>query len=230
MVVLAVAGLATTAAVTWSFQRFVIPPDPAARAAGLRTQVAVADVLGSPPAFRRFDRALPAKAPGTGLTVLGDCDGLYEGQTDGSWAPLEVSAAAGHHRLRVRLDGAARSDELLAVLSVGDEADHLVVAVSGPARSARFTIVRNGVAGPAGSTVDLSGSGQVVDVSVDPAFAWVRLTVDGREARFEPGGPPKDRTATVGRDPFGDVAPLPATPRVEPTPTPTCDDLVAAHR
>ncbi|MCU1496635.1 MAG: hypothetical protein JWM47_588, partial [Acidimicrobiales bacterium] len=227
LVVLAVFGVTTTAAVTWSFQRFVIPPDPEARAAGLRTQVAVADLVGDPPAFRREPDRLPARATRAGLVVLGDCRGLYVGQRGGDWSPIEVSGEAGHHRLAAHFDGSPAAEHH-ALLSIGAEADHVVVTVSGPASAARITLVRNGIAGPPGPPVDLSGTDHVVDVAADPAFPWLRVTVDGREAAFQPTRPPAVVLALAGRDSFGDAMPVDPPPAYLLTRTPTCDALVAA--
>ena len=230
--VLAIGGVAVSLALTWSYQRFLIPPDPAARAAGIRAQLAVSDVVGSPPPFRSYPE-LPARAPGPGLAVRGRCLGLYQGQSDGAWVPIEVSAEGGQHRLRVTvdpdsgLDPAAPPGRLLA--AIGERAGpRAVVAVQGPPERARLLVVRNGVAGPAGDVVDLTGGGHDVDVDADPAFAWIKVRVDGREVLFLPGAPPPDRTAVLGRDPFDAVAPSPATVTARATPTPTCRALVSA--
>ena len=223
--VLAIGGVAVFLALTWSYQRFLIPPDPAARAAGIRAQLAVSDVVGSPPSFRSYPE-LPARAPGPGLAVRGRCLGLYQGQSNGDWVPIEVSAEGGQHRLRVQTDpdGPPASG---ALVTVGDAADHLVVEVipgTGGGRS-RLRIVRNGSAGAPGPPVGLQGTSTVV-VQADPVLTWAKVFVDGREVLFQPGRPPAGGSAAVGADPYGAVAPFTGTVTAEPTPTPTCDALV----
>lgn len=224
--VLAVVGVFMTAAVTWSYQRFLYPPDREAMAAAVRTQVAVSRLVGSPPAVTRYEK-LPIPAPGPGLAVVGDCLALYRGFADGRWETVEVSAAGGDHRLRVHLRGAG-DDDPTAVLAVGDDADHFVVAVVVDGSEARFQLHRNGNVSPPGQAVDLGGGEHHIEVEADPTRAWVRVLVDERQVLFQPGGGPASTAATLGEDPFGALGRFPGTVVAEPTPTPTCDGLVDA--
>ncbi|HEX2576037.1 MAG TPA: hypothetical protein VHK88_06785 [Aquihabitans sp.] len=228
-------GVVVTLVVTWSFQRFVIPPDGASRAAAIRAQVAVSRVVGSPPDYRAHGDVLPERAAEVGLAVRGDCLGLYQGLGNGVWSPVEVSARGGVHRLEVELDAAAPGDDpggaadpaaVLDLSGPGDEDLVVVVVGEGPRR--RFALRRNGTPGPAGRSVLLGDGTHEVVVEADPTLAWVRITVDGDEVLFDPGRPPAATTVTVGRDAAGEVAPFPGAVRELPTPTPTCDALVDA--
>ena len=226
LAVLAAFGVYVTLATSWSFQRFGVPPDGAARAAGLRTQLAVSDLVGSPPSATRY-ATLPDRAPRAGLAVRGECLGLYQGQADGGWTPVEVSAAGGQPAFRVRLDdGTANPSSALA--TVGEADDHVVVTVEGSGAGSRFRLVRDGVAGTAGPEVDLGGGDHRVEIQADPTLTWVKVFVDGDEAFFEGGRPPRRSPLVVGRDAFGDVPPFAGSVVERPTPTPTCNALVAA--
>jgi len=224
--VLAVVGVLMTAAVTWSYQRFLYPPDREALAAAVRTQVAVGRVVGSPPAITRYEK-LPIPAPGPGLAVVGDCLALYRGFADGRWETVEVSAAGGDHRLRIDLRDAS-DDDPTAVLAVGDDADHLVVAAVVDGTEARFQLHRNGNVSPPGKAVELGGGEHHMEVEADPTRAWVRVLVDERQVLLQPGGGPASTVASLGEDPFGALGRFPGTVVAEPTPTPTCDGLVDA--
>ncbi len=226
LVTLALVSVVMTMAVTWSFQRFVSPPDRAARAAGVRTQVAVATVVGSPPEFERYVE-LPDRAPRPGLAVRGDCLGVYRGNPDGGWDAIEVSARGGDHRLSFRLDARSARGPM-AMLALGDEAANLVVAVVVDRSSARVQLFRNSVPGPLGVELEPGGGSHRVEIQADPTTAYVRVLVDGRSVLLETVGAPPVTTATAGRDPFGDLAPLAGTVTFEPTPTPTCDRLLGS--
>lgn len=223
--VLAVVGVALTMSLTWSYQRFVIPPDPAALAAGVRTQIAVSRVVGSPPPFTRYDR-LPARSAGFGLAVRGDCLGLYWGRPDGTWEPVEVSAQGGDHRLRVRLDAPVSGPT--ALLGLDGNGDVLVVSVVMKGKQVHLQLVHNGVRGVLGDPVDLGGSDHLVVVRADPARRAVEVQVDGRDVLFQPGPAPVTPTPAIGSDPTATIQPFTGTVVPEPTPTPTCRALVKA--
>jgi hypothetical protein len=58
--------------------------------------------------------------------VVGSCEGLYWGQYDG-WFTVEATPARGHHRLRLSLSSSV--PEPVALLALGDEANHVMVGV-----------------------------------------------------------------------------------------------------
>lgn len=226
LAVLALFGTYVTLATSWSFQRFSVPPDGAARAAGLRTQLAVSDVLGTPPSATRY-ATLPDRAPEAGLAIRGACLGLYQGQPDGAWSPVEVSADGGRLVLRARIDRGSTVGSS-ALVAVGEADEHLVVTVEGSGDASRFRLVRDGVPSAVGPDVDLGGRDHRVEIQADPTLPWVTVYVDGEEAFFEGGRPPRRSTLAVGRDPFGEVPDFAGSVDELPTPTPTCDALVAA--
>ena len=221
LAVLAVFGIASTMAVTWTFQRFVIPPDPAARAAGLRTQVLVSNTIGRPPPVQRY-RTLPVRAPGEVLAVVGPCDGLYQGQSDGGWSPIEVSARRGNLRFTLEHIGPLPGRPEV-VAAFGPLADHLRLTLVQRRGATRFIFVRNGAESKAGKAIDLTGGVHYLQIRADRTFAWTSVYLDGREVLFVPGTPPLPGTPLVG------TGPGLAVTRV-PSPTPTCDALLEAHR
>jgi hypothetical protein len=230
VVALAVTGIVATVAVTWLFQRFVIPPDAEAETAALRVQARVGEVLGSPPAVVAYPDRLPDRAPGRQYAVVGDCDGLYRGRGDGSWVPLEVAATGGRHRLMVSL-GSVGDGEPVTVLTSGSAGDRLAVVVEGAGDGrVRFSTVRDGVVSSAGDPVAVDGSAQEVEVHVDPAFPSVGVFVDGEGAFFTYAIPPRPPVVSIGSDPDGALTPYPNEITVLATPTPTCKRLVAADR
>ena len=218
---LAVFGIVTTLAVTWSFQRFVIPPDPAARAAGLRTQLVVSDTIGRPPPVRMY-RTLPSRAPGEVLAIVGPCDGLYQGQADGGWSPIEVAARRGNLSFTVERHGPLPGKPEV-VVAFGPPADTVRLTLVHQRGATRFVMVRNGVESKAGKAVDLAGGDHHLQIRADPTFTWSSVYLDGREVLFVPGTPPVSGAPTKGVGPALVVTSL-------PSPTPTCDLLLAAHR
>ncbi len=92
--VLAVVGIFVVLSTTWVFQRFVIPPDEAARAAALRTQASIARSLHTPAVPVRRVGALPRRTVPGQLVVVGRCAGLYYGLDQG-WVAIETSSAIG---------------------------------------------------------------------------------------------------------------------------------------
>ncbi len=238
LAVVAVFGAVTTFGVTWSFQRFVIPPDPAARAAALRTQMVVSRRLGDPPTVHRY-ATLPGRSPGEQLAIVGHCDGLYQGQSDGGWSAIEVSAARGHHRLELSRSGPSPEKPEL-VLAMGPRNDEAVLLLVHERGADRFQL-RRGNSVRTGKAVDLSGGPHQLDVLADPTFSWTTIDLDGRQVLFAAGTPPRPtpapRTvwiagpaATFGRSPNPTGAPRTSHLATLPSPTPTCDLLLAAPR
>ncbi len=221
LAVLAVFGIVITLAVTWSFQRFVIPPDPAARAAGLRTQVLVSNTIGRAPSVRMYP-TLPTGAPGEVLAIVGPCDGLYQGQSDGVWSAIEVSASRGNLQFTAeRVGPLPGKPEVLVAFGPGTDTMRLTLIHQRGAT--RFVLVRNGVGSKPGKAVDLSGGPHHLQLRADPTFAWSSIYLDGREVLFVPGTPPMPGPPMVVGGPGLLVTTL-------PSPTPTCDVLLAAHR
>ena len=230
-------GIVTTLGVTWSFQRFVIPPDPAARAAGLRAQVAVSHTVGRPPPVRRYDQ-LPARAPGVILAIVGPCDGLYQGQSDGAWSPIEVSDRRGNLQFVIERNGSPPK-EPEAVVALGPVSDTMVLTLVNDRGANRFVLARNGVGSKPGRAVDLTGRPHQLQVRADPTFAWSSVYLDGREVLFVAGTPPLPGPVRGGVDPSGSAVPFGSSRGAKPndsviadrpSPTPTCDALLDAHR
>ena len=109
------------------------------------------------------------------------------------------------------------------VAAFGPLADPLRLTLVQRRGATRFVLVRNGVQSGAGTAVDLTGGVHHLQIRADPTFAWTSVYLDGREVLFVPGTPPLPGTPLVG------IGPGLAVTRV-PSPTPTCDALVAAHR
>lgn len=202
---LALAGIVTTTGLAWQFQRFAIPPDDEARAAGIRTVQAVSRRLGTtPPAFVRAD-SLPARSSAREVLVLRNCDGLYWGQELGRWDPIEVGPLAGHHRLRVRLapSAAPQPEPLLAVGHTAQDA--MVVALRRePPDRVRILLVRQDRVVGRGEPVRLRVRHPTrVEIWADPAQQSVDVTVDGRAALFTFIAAPDPRSSRIGINPFG---------------------------
>jgi len=216
--VLAVIGLFVTVSTSWSFQRLMIPPSPKVRAEALRTQANVGRQLGRPPSVRRGP-TLPAKVVTDAIFVVGGCDGVYFGQSDDFWSPVERRAGAGVHRLEVPAAALDRDQET-TVVSVGEGPRRLLFTAR-PAGSGRLVMelhVGDGVVRGAPFDAPKGNDNLVLDVDVDPTRNAVSVTSGGRDLLF-----------TFGRAEVSE----PVTPsegvREVPIPTPTCDAL-SRHR
>jgi hypothetical protein len=95
---LAVFGIFVVLSTSWLFQRFVIPPDEAARGAALRTQAAIARTLHTPGVSLRRVDALPRRVVPGQIVVVGRCVGLYYG-LDGAWTAVEKVRPGHAHQL-----------------------------------------------------------------------------------------------------------------------------------
>jgi hypothetical protein len=190
----------------------------------------VSGILGDPPRYEQ--RAWPLLEPATerSLVVVGACDGLYRGQDDGAWVPIEVAASGGRLHLVADLAAVAASGttEPVAVATVGSGADRLTLTAtaSGPDEVV-LALARSGEpVGPTGGPVPVTDAVQQIEWRADPTFAWTQAFVDGDEALFVTGRPPAERNLTLGADPDGDLGPFPGSVEARTRPTPTCDAIV----
>jgi len=214
---LSAAGVATTISTTWSFQHLEIPPTAAVRADALRTQANVGRHLGRPPAVRRGS-ALPSTVVADTVFVVGRCDGVYYGQPDQFWSPVERRAGVGVHRFRVPardLDGA----DVVTVASVGEGTGRLrfILRVSSTGRAAA-ELHRGGSVVRGDPFRTSPGEDLVLDVNVDPNGNSVVLRTGDREVLFTFG------PAQV----LGPVVVGPGVREV-PIPMPTCEALTRAR-
>jgi len=220
---LGVAGTYVTLSTTWIVQRRLIAPDVEARRSWIRATSAVAEVVGRRPSFDRAASIHDVTASADDLLVVGDCDGLYFGQGDGVWSPVETTAAVGVPRLRVT-GRPAPGGEPVTLLRAGDLEVRLVAtAPAGPGSTGgevRVDLVRAGAVtegrpfAPGAGPIDL-------EVDLDGNLPSTHVSRDGADVAFAPQAPPTDRFTLAG----GAEGVEGVEVRPLPTPTPTCRAL-----
>ena len=221
---LGVLGVFVTLSTTWDFQRFVIPPDEAARAAALRTQAKVAQTLHTPSVAIRQVDTLPPKVVPREVLVVGRCAGLYYG-IDTAWAPVELTPAVGAHRLRVSWPHDLPRHALSPLLSVRRGSERVVVALQGMGKQrVRAVVLRNGRPDRvAHSVAASSGVRHLVEIRADSGLNVILVNIDGRLALLT-----SRRAVSSGRStlPVTSVRRFPGRIVEEQARTPTCDALV----
>ncbi len=183
-VALAITSIAVTLSTTWTFQRFVSPPDAEARRSWLRTAIAVSDVIGRPPEVEHATSIRDAPGRADVLLVVGECDGLYVGQSDGVWTAIEVTGAAGVPRLEVtgRPTVGAAAVTLLTAGAIE------VVLSSPDASSVRVDLVRDGHV-TQGTPFEVAGPSFDLTVDLDGNLPAVQVFHDDRDVAYLPGRP-----------------------------------------
>lgn len=236
MAVLVLVGFVINGAAGLLTQQLLHPQTPmAARADFVRFQDDVDRWLGRSPHGIRTGPALPdapVGAPGD-LFVVGRCAGLYTVPLNGTWLPVERTAATGLHRLSVRFPGST-GGRWQPLVTVGSGASRMTVDARGGARRMTFRARIAGHAPAMGRTTRVPSDRAVpVVISTEPLFGpnATTVTVGGRMVVFA-GGPAATAAAAIpGRDPGHPAAgPFSGTVRVLPTPTPVCRELARRAR
>ena len=239
LVAVSVFGAVTNIAVTWLFQRVEVPKDTATRVDGVRARLRAHQLLGLdlPPVVKA------ATAPGTSqagkILIVGDCAAMYWGADNGKWFPMQVSNAAGHHRLRVELNGGLGS-EPVPLLTIGDQSRHAVLAVAaepGRADRVRLLVVQDGRVITRGAAFDVDDlRGEDLDVWVDPVVGGInvskgeRFTGAEQALLFQAPDVPVLSPTRLGANPFGGGvgARFPGVVREREISLGTCKDLLDA--
>jgi hypothetical protein len=222
-----VTGIYATVASTWLYQRFEVPPDPAALAAGVSTQVAAGDRLSTPDVPVTRADELPERVPAGQLVILGDCGALYR-STGAGWSTVELSDTRGHLSASVQLDGLDERGPV-PLVALGTTDAHMVIGLEGVTeRTARFVIDSNGAV-RRGEPFTLSDDPERrVEIWADTTLGSLFIDLDGNEY-FQFGAPPSDQVAAWGANPFGGTIAQSSEGAVTPLPndTPVCDRLDA---
>ena len=211
--VLAAVGIFITLATTWTYQRFENPPDAEARRSWVRAAISVSDKVGAELSFERADSIKDLKASAGTLLVVGDCAGLYVGQSDGVWTPIEASVGAGVPMVRV--DG--RPPEGTSGVQVGSVGDLTIELVSVDANTVRVDLIRGNHV-ERGTPFEVSPGPIELAIDLDANLPTVQVRHGDNNVALL-SGPPPDAPFVVG----------PGTSEVTVTevdaPTPICDAL-----
>lgn len=214
-VALTVIGVWITLGTTWIHQRFHIPPDTAARVSWVTTVSKMADVIGDRPDFERAASIHDVPATARTLLVIGDCDALYVGQSDGVWSPIETTGAARMPTLRIT--GRPAVDDPLELLRTDD----LRIDLVRPAPDTLRIDLHDGDRTiPGEPFTDPTGPLDLL-VDLDGNLRGVHVRHDGRDVAFARIDAP-DGPIRIGR---GATDITISDIRV---PTPACDALTAS--
>jgi hypothetical protein len=203
--VLAVFGIWVNGGLAVLYARLYSPEHDTDRLAMLEVQHSL-DV-GGPYAVGRSD-ALPTAPSRSGTTwIVGDCDSMYwsDGRT---WYPVQGTAAGGWFRLRVR--SSTVSSDWKAIVTDGTPGAGVAVGMKRSRPGARTVAVGLGFISADGTIVWPKHPAQVplraganrVNVVLDHALPYVRVTVDGTNGVLARGTP----VGVIPPGPF-DVAP-----------------------
>jgi len=228
---LVLVGFVVNGATGLTSQQLLHPGTPMAdRAAFVRLQDDVDDVLGRTPGGIRTGATLPAEvvgAPGD-LFVVGKCEGLYTVPLSGSWLAVERTAGTGLHPLLVRYP-ASTGGRWEPVATVGTGNDRVTLLVRGTSAAMTFATQVPGRDRSIGRTLAVP-AGRVVPttISIEPLFFRLAtiVTVDGQSAIVGPTNGAVGTTVVPGRDPEAPaLGTFSGTVRVLPTDAPVCRQL-----